>query len=141
MSQMERIKSAFTNMNARNVEILDQFYDEKIHFQDPLGVHKGRDSVKSYYANIYKNVTFIEFEYTNTISEGNKHLLVWTMNLKAKGLNSGELVSLAGNSVIIFNEKNLVSYHRDYFDIGEFIYEYIPILGWVIKKIKKKLGK
>lgn len=141
MSQMERIQSAFTNLNANNVEILDGFYDENTHFEDPLGVHKGLQSVKDYYANLYRNVTYIKFEYTNTMSDGNKHLLVWTMKLKAKGLNSGEMVTLDGNSVIIFNDKNLVSYHRDYFDMGEFIYEHIPVLGWAIKKIKSRMGK
>ena len=139
MSQMERIKSVFTNLNANNSEILDSFYDKKVHFEDPLGLHNGIQSVKDYYKNLYKNVTFIEFIYTNTISEGNKHTLIWTMNLRTKGLNNGEIISLDGNSVIIFNEENLVSYHRDYFDMGEFIYEHIPGLGWVIKKIKSKL--
>ena len=141
MSQMDRIKSAFTNLSASNLDILDGFYDKNTHFEDPLGAHKGLDSVKAYYGNLYKNVTYINFNYTNTISDGNRHLLVWTMELKADGLKSGGLVTLDGNSVIIFNERNLVSYHRDYFDMGEFIYEHIPVLGWVIQKVKSKLGQ
>jgi hypothetical protein len=138
---MERIQYAFTNLNASNTHILDEFYAEDVHFEDPLGVHSGRDSVKKYYENLYKNVTYIKFIYTNTISEGNKHLLVWTMELKAKGLNSGEMVKVDGNSVIEFDENNLVSYHRDYFDMGEFIYDHIPGLSWVIQKIKSMLKK
>ena len=61
------------------------------------------------------------------------------MILSAPGLNNGEEVTLEGNSYIKFNENNLVIYHRDYFDMGEFIYEHIPVLGWTLKKIKNKL--
>jgi hypothetical protein len=44
-----------------------------------------------------------------------------------------------GNSHIVFNEENLVSYHRDYFDMGEFIYDHVPVLNFVVKKVKERL--
>ena len=31
------------------------------------------------------------------------------------------------------------NYHRDYFDMGEFIYERVPVLGSVIRAIKRRL--
>ncbi len=140
MSQMERIQYVFTHLSANNLEILDPFYDKQVHFQDPLGTHNSLESAKAYYAGLYKNVTAIKFDFTDTLSDGNKHLLVWTMHLRAKGLNSGKEISVAGNSVIIFNDNNLVSYHRDYFDMGEFIYEQLPVLGWIIRKVKQRLS-
>lgn len=139
MDQMDRIKKVFTDLRADNIDILDGFYSPEVEFIDPLGTHKGRDSVKKYYKNLYQNVTFIEFIFLDTISDKDKHVLVWKMNLKAKNLNSGQMVSLHGNSVIKFDSQNLVSYHRDYFDMGEFLYEHIPVLGWIIKKIKTHL--
>ena len=73
------------------------------------------------------------------ISTGNKHVYVWLMKLKASGLKNGEEVQLHGTSVIHFNDNNLVDYHRDYYDMGEFIYEHIPVLGFVIRKSKDSL--
>lgn len=139
LSQQDRIKYAFTNLRADNLEILDGFYDPKTLFVDPLGEHKGIEEVKKYYYNLYKNVEDINFEYRDIISNGNSHVLIWKMNLKAPGLNSGELVTLEGNSVIRFNEAGLVSYHRDYFDMGEFVYENVAVLGSIIKYVKKRM--
>ncbi len=34
-----------------------------------------------------------------------------------------------------------IIYHKDYYDLGEMVYEHVPILGFVIKKIKGKLAK
>lgn len=137
--QMERIKRVFTELRADNLQILDDFYDPETHFEDPLGAHRGLSTVKKYYGGLYQNVQSIRFDYLDTISEPNKHLLVWKMTLQAKNLNKGEPVVVFGNSVIKFNESNLVSYHRDYFDMGEFIYEHVPILGWLVKKAKARL--
>ncbi|HGP4674712.1 TPA: nuclear transport factor 2 family protein, partial [Vibrio cholerae O1] len=34
-----------------------------------------------------------------------------------------------------------VTYHRDYFDMGEMLYEQLPVLGQVIRAIKRRLGQ
>lgn len=139
MQQQEKMKNVFNTLRADNIQILDDFYDPKVTFIDPLGMHPGIDSVKSYYKNLYKNVKEINFKFKNIISSGNSHVLIWTMTLKADGLNGGVPIVVEGNSHIEFNDKNLVIYHRDYFDMGEFIYEHVPVLSFVIKQIKTRL--
>lgn len=139
MNHEDKIKSAFNNLRADNIEILNEFYDEKSIFIDPLGTHNGRESIKAYYKNLYKNVTYIKFNFNNIIANGNSYSLYWTMTLSAQGLNSGKPIIVEGNSHITFNNSGLVIYHRDYFDMGEFIYEHLPVMGWTIDKIKKRL--
>ena len=139
MEQQEKIKYVFTNLRSNNLHILDDFYASDTKFIDPVGKHEGIKSVKYYYKNLYTNVKSIDFKFNDMVSSGNTHVLVWTMILEADSLNGGKAISLEGTSHIKFNEKNLVSYHRDYFDMGEFIYEHIPVLGWTVKKIKNKM--
>lgn len=139
MEQQEKIKYVFDNLRADNIKILDDFYAKDTTFIDPLGTHKGINSVKDYYRNLYKNVKSIKFTYRDLISSDNSHSLYWTMTLSADGLNRGAPISLEGNSHIRFNQDGFVAYHRDYFDMGEFIYEYVPVMGWAIKKVKNKL--
>lgn len=138
-SQAQRIEKVFNELRADNVDILDNFYAPNALFIDPIGRHKGIDEVKGYYKGIYEGVTDIKFEFSDIISNGSNHVGVWKMILRTPNLNSGKPVILHGNSVIKFNENGLVSYHRDYFDMGEFIYEHIPVLGSVTKYIKKRL--
>jgi steroid 5-alpha reductase family enzyme len=139
LNQQERIKHVFKTLRADNLNILDGFYDPKTVFVDPIGSHNGIQSVKDYYQNLYQNVKSIDFAFSDIVSNGDTHVLIWTMTLEAEGLNGGKPIFLEGNSYIKFNEANLVAYHRDYFDMGEFIYEHVPVLGWTIKKIKDRL--
>ena len=138
-AQAQRIEKVFNELREDNVHILDKFYAKDTLFIDPIGRHEGIKAVKDYYAGIYKGVEEIKFEFSEIISNGNNHVGVWKMTLTTPNLNSGKPVILHGNSVIKFNDEGLVSYHRDYFDMGEFIYEHIPLLGSVTKYVKKRL--
>ena len=139
MEQKQKIETIFNDLRADNLSILDNFYATDVEFVDPIGTHNGLDAVKKYYGGLYKNVTEIRFENIDIVSEGHKHVYVWKMVMKAKSLNKGKEVTLDGTSVIKFNSDDLVIYHRDYFDMHEFIYKHIPFVGWLTNKVNKRL--
>lgn len=139
VNQQEKIKYFFDNLRSDNMKIVYDFYDKDAIFIDPIGSHKGAESLKKYYENMYKNVKLIKFNYNEIVTNGNTHVLLWKMTFATDGFNSGEPITAEGNSHIKFNDTGKVIYHRDYFDMGEFIYEHVPVLGWTIKKVKNKL--
>jgi predicted ester cyclase len=139
--QVKRIEKVFNDLNVKNMHILDEFYSKDVVFEDPIGKHKGLESVKKYYVNMYKNVEDINFEFKRSVSEGNSHVVTWVMKLKSKKLKKGETLTLHGNSFIEFGQDNLVSYHRDYFDMSQFIYENLPGIGWVFKKFRESFSQ
>ncbi len=139
MTKQQKIEKVFNELSSQNMELLYTFYDQFVLFEDPLGTHKGIDSVRKYYENLYKNVDSIKFDFSNHVCDSNQCVSMWTMHLKAKNLNGGEPIAVIGNSFIKFDKDGKVIYHRDYFDMGEFIYERIPILKNIIKFIKNKL--
>jgi hypothetical protein len=141
MNQLAKIKKVFNELREDNGHILNDFYAKDSNFIDPIVNLNGLGPIKKYYKNIYQGVKEIEFVFTDSVSSGNKHVVVWTMKLRAEKLKNGELMELHGNSVIVFNEDDLVSYHRDYYDMGEFIYENVPVLGWIVKSVKNRLKK
>ncbi|HDY7901818.1 TPA: nuclear transport factor 2 family protein, partial [Vibrio vulnificus] len=52
----------------------------------------------------------------------------------------GACVEVKGVSHLKF-EAGKVIYHRDYFDLGEMLYENLPLLGGIIRAIKQRLGQ
>lgn len=134
------IRQVFNDLRASNTEILDSFYAQDIVFEDPLGQINGVNAMKAYYQAMYKNVQDIRFVFKDDAINGDRHLSTWVMYLRAKGLNGGEEVTVHGVSELEFqSESNLVIYHRDYFDMGEFLYQHIPVLGSVIRLVRKQL--
>jgi len=140
-AKKELITKTFNELRADNLSILDHFYHPEVVFIDPIGTVKTLPALKAYYKGMYKNVQEIAFDFDTLIEEKNEVSSTWSMRLKARGLNGGREVVVNGTSHLSFDQDTqLVIAHRDYFDMGEFIYEYIPLLKTVIKAIKNKIG-
>jgi hypothetical protein len=88
---------------------------------------------------MYVNVKTIKFEFSQFIESSDTIVGIWKMTLVTDKLNSGEPIVVDGNSVIRFDSSGKAIYHRDYFDMGAFIYEHIPMVGFVVKKIKNRM--
>jgi len=71
---------------------------------------------------------------------GDTHVVAWKMIMESK-LNGGKPTELDALSYIKFGgSENKAIYHRDYYDMGQFVYEYVPILKNIIKLVKRKLS-
>lgn len=139
MTRSERIHFIYNAVNKESMHLLGEFYAEDVVFEDPLGRIEGLAGLRAYYENMYKNVQEISFEITDEVEQGEKHVICWTLRMKVKGLNKGKEVSCLGNSFLRFNEAGLVIYHRDYFDMGEFIYQHVPVLKFLVRKVNERL--
>lgn len=137
--KIDLIKGIFNQFNGRNVEILNQLYEDDISFQDPVTSVKGLAQLSKYYSHAYKNVQSIKFEFQNFICEQDQMLASWVMTAQVKGLNFGKPVRVEGVSVFKFSSRNKLVYHRDYLDLGQMVYENIWGLGSVIRKVKSLL--
>ena len=87
---------------------------------------------------MYKNVKSIRFDFDHFVESPTEVVGIWKMTLETDKLNSGKPIVVEGNSVIRFGSNGKAIYHRDYFDMGAFVYENIPGLGFVVKKIKDR---
>ncbi len=137
---LENSKVFFDKLNAQTLDLVDQFYDANVMFQDPVHKLNGATEVKRYYEGLYKNVDAIRFEFENGSESGSNVTLPWKMHLKTPSINSGKEFTVDGVSIIHFSPEGKAIYHRDYFDMGEFVYERVPVLRSVIFYIKKKMS-
>ena len=139
LSHKEKVRFFYEKLNKDSMHLVDEFYDPQIDFIDPIHSLKGSDKMKEYYSNLYKNAENVQFEFKDFVQSEEKVVAVWKMTLKTDKLNGGEPYSVEGNSVIHFGPSGKAIYHRDYFDLGAFVYEKIPVVGYVVKKIKNRM--
>jgi len=139
LNNVDKVKFIFKNLTKDNLELIDDFYDKDVKFIDPIGELNGSHKIKKYYENMYKNVKVIRFEFSETLEQNQTVVAFWSMYLETDKLNSGKGFTIEGNSIIRFNFEGKAIYHRDYFDLGAFLYERIPVMGFIIEKIKKNL--
>lgn len=137
LGNKEKVQFFFEKLNKDTLHLIPEFYDQNVEFHDPVGVINGSQKITDYYRNMYKNVKSVTFDFAQFIENGDMVVGVWKMTLITNKLKSGEAIVVDGNSVIKFKNGKAV-YHRDYFDMGAFVYEHIPVLGFMVKKIKDR---
>lgn len=132
----------FNSLNKNTMHLVEEFYEEKMEFIDPLVHLQGREQMKKYYQNQYERVKSIRFEFSGSFEKDGAQVVLWKMYLQHPSLKDGEEIVTEGVSHFKYNpQTKKVIYHRDFFDLGEYIYENVPVIGFLVKKVKEVAAK
>lgn len=142
MPLIEEFCSIYRDLTKISSSDLQRIYTDNVEFVDPITTHYGLGEVQQYFANLKDAATSCEFTiydvmYCTDNPAGISHVLNWKMKLVLKKPN--KCVFLSGTTQLKENEDGFY-YHRDFYDLGEMVYEHIPVLGWCVKAIKRKLA-
>lgn len=141
MDAIQNFKTLYSELCDITPDDLPKVYSDDVTFIDPVCSHEGIKAVQKYFDGLLTNASSCKFDIHEVISCSDAsitHVVNWTMHLKFK--KSSKLILLNGTSQLkVTGDK--ISYHKDYYDLGEMVYEHIPVLGFIVKKIKAKLAK
>lgn len=116
---------------------LSRFYREDLVFRDPLHELHGLESVRRYFLEMREGLTRCEFEFDDgSVAQGSA-CLPWQMHYAHRALNGGRPMVLRGCSLLKFDER--IYYHEDFYDLGAMIYERVPLLGALVRGVKKRV--
>nr|WP_297349674.1 nuclear transport factor 2 family protein [uncultured Glaciecola sp.] len=153
MNAITKFQSFYTDLASMKIEELADLYSKDVTFVDPVAAHSGITAVEAYFTKLLHNAKYCSFtihsleqtisiptesESKNT-TDGSNYLVTWKMSFTSARINKGHPIHVDGVSQLkVKNDK--ITYHRDYYDLGQMIYENIPLLGRLIKRIKRTLG-
>lgn len=124
--------------SAENVreETLRTLYASDLVFKDPTNYLSGVDDFISHTLSLYSHVIYCEFDFDeeNLITAPEKASIPWVMKLAHKKLNRGREFSVRGVSIVRYNDK--IFFQEDFYDLGAAVYEQVPVLGSIVKKLR-----
>lgn len=133
------VKKAWSRFDLEALEILEPIYSPGVTFIEPAGKIQGRDQVFSHFRESCKNLIDCRFVFDDqleTVSH-DRACLVWSMQFRHRKLSGGRQIITNGISLLEFTDQ--IKFHRDWFDLGQTVYEHVPIIGSVIRLIKGKM--
>jgi limonene-1,2-epoxide hydrolase len=133
------ISAFFNGFNKDTPHLLDEFYAPDVEFHDPVSEIRGIVGIRAYYAKMYENLISIRFDFDREVEQGGEVFAPWVMHMRHKALAGGKEIVVPGVSHFRFKDGKAV-YHRDYFDMGAFVYEHVPVIGAGVRYVKKKVA-
>lgn len=134
---IERFKAFYLDVKHPKLDKIDDVYTEDVLFKDPVHELRGAENLHAYLSEMCVNVHSGRFEYLDQIVSENTAYIKWNMHFKHPKLGN-KTITVRGISQVQFNER--IYFHEDVYDLGQLIYEHVPLLGSVVKGLKKRLA-
>ncbi|MAZ65627.1 MAG: transcriptional regulator [Kangiellaceae bacterium] len=136
---IDKFLTFYQQFNRDELAHLNQVYDTDIEFIDPLHQVNGLPQLTTYFEQVMSNVSQCDFDILETLVEKQAGCVSWNMRFKHHRLNQGNVITVNGMSHIRWVRK--IIYHRDYFDLGQMVYQHIPLLKHGINAVNNRLSK
>ncbi len=117
---------------------LDDCVSSDIQFSDPFCQLQGCDALARYLQHFSQQVSQPRFEILSRGWDGDTCLLRWNFS---GGLKQPGDWCFPGVSELHFDQDGRVSRHVDHWDSGRYFYARLPLLGWLIRRIKARVGQ
>jgi hypothetical protein len=137
-SLIKDLKDFYRDPRVANLDGIDRLYTQDVEFHDPVHSIHGRLALKNYLKTLYTDNPDIQFTYLDDLISENSATITWQMRFSHKRLNKGRAIDLKGVTLIRFTDR--IYFHEDYYDLGAMLYQHIPVIGFLIRLVNRRLS-
>ena len=130
----------FETLTPKQSQDLSAVYTEDAYFKDPFNEVRGLPAVTQIFQHMFVQVEKPRFKITSTVLQGDTAFLCWHFYFYMKKFNPEEQC-IRGTTHIRFAADGRVMMHRDYWDAAEELYEKLPVLGSLMRWLKRIANK
>ncbi len=134
----QKLATFFETLSPQSVTQLNTVYHAQATFKDPFNEVQGLPEIERIFRHMYVALEQPHFVVTGLVVDGSQAFLTWEFRFRFKRFDTTTLQAVRGASHVVFNEQGLVTMHRDYWDAAEELYEKLPVLGGVMRWLKKR---
>lgn len=138
--RVARVQDFFETLSLESIRDIEKVYAEDAQFKDPFNDVRGIAEVRRIFKLITTQVEVPNFGVTHAVCQGDDAFLTWDFGFRMKRWREDEQV-IHGASHIRFAADGRVVYHRDYWDAAEELYEKLPVLGILMRWLKRQAAK
>ena len=139
--RLDRFSAFFEGLKQDDLARIGEIYTEDVHFADPFSDFRGLETLTGIFEGMFTKMR----DYRLVVDEAgmigpDTGFIRWTMSGHVRQLGR-DLWVVEGCSVIRFAGDGRVCEHIDYWDAASQMYERLPVIGWVLKKIRGRLAQ
>ena len=134
----QKLAVFFETLTPQSVAQLHTLYDAQARFKDPFNEVQGLPEIERIFRHMYVALEQPHFVVTGQVADDAQAFLTWEFRFRFKRFVPSTLHAVRGASHVVFNAQGLVTVHRDYWDAAEELYEKLPVLGGVMRWLKKR---
>jgi ketosteroid isomerase-like protein len=136
----ERIVVFFETLTPDSVQRFAEFYTEDAYFKDPFHEVRGIPAIAAIFRRMYDSLHQPRFIVTGRVQQGEQLMLTWDFRFRFKRFSPQREQVIRGASHLLLAADGRIRSHRDYWDAAEELYEKLPLVGGLMRWLRKRAG-
>lgn len=132
----QRVIDFYETLSPARLPALAEVYTEATRFKDPFNDVQGQAAVQALFAHMFDTLEAPRFVVLTALTQGEQAFLTWDFHFRLRG----RPLCIHGASHLIYAGDGRVDRHRDYWDAAEELYEKLPLLGRLMRWLRRRLA-
>ena len=107
-------------------------------FRDPFNDVVGREAVIRVFSKMFEDVTDIEFSARDLVCSGAVCFFAWTLRCRLR--RNRKALTLKGVTELRLDDEGRIAAHIDHWDAAGQLYAKLPLLGWILNRLRHRLS-
>lgn len=138
-AQLQHYVEAFENLSETTLHTqLALLLDTNVVFKDPFNCVAGKSETLHIFQHMFATLEQPQFKVSHRALEGDTGFINWVFQFRMQP--NKPVTAIEGMSRVRFNQQGLVTEHVDFWDAGAEVYAKVPLLGWGIRQVAKRLS-
>jgi len=133
-----RIEGLFAALTPADVARLGDFYTPDAYFKDPFNEVRGVPAIQAIFRHMFDALDAPRFVITARVVDGDQCFVVWEFRFAFRNFHKGVEQVVRGGSQAVLAPDGRIRSHRDYWDAAEELYEKLPLVGGVMRWLKRR---
>jgi hypothetical protein len=135
-ARFDELAEWFETLTPASLQHIDKIYAQTATFRDPFNQVVGVASIQQIYQHMFEQLSAPRFVITTKVVEAAGAFMTWQFLFALRG----KAYVIEGGTHFGLDQHGLIVLHRDYWDAAQELYEKIPVLGAVLRLLRKKLS-
>ena len=133
-----QIAHYFEALTPESVVQIKNLYAPTARFKDPFNDVKGTAEIERIFQHMYLALERPRFVVVDQIVDGTQAFLTWEFRFKFRRFDTQTEQVVLGTTHLVLDEEGQIILHRDYWDAAEELYEKLPLVGSVMRWLKRR---
>ena len=135
---VDDVLAYFENLSPQSLSQLHRHYAPQARFKDPFNDVTGLAEITRIFAHMFVSLVEPRFVITERVSQAKQCFVTWEFHFEFRGFHKHQVQVILGASHLVFDDQDLVVLHRDYWDAAEELYEKLPLVGSLMRWLKRR---
>ena len=138
---VEALVQWFEHLTPDSVHQAHRFYAADVRFKDPFNDVTGLAAMEAIFSHMFKALIAPRFVVTGRVVQGAQCFLTWEFRFAFRSFHRGREQVILGASHLVWDASGKVQLHRDYWDAAEELYEKLPLVGGLMRWLKRRANR